>query len=141
MTEHLGGPESEERLLERQRRYEIEVPNQFKIVEQGSGRGVGWVGFWQRDWNAASIYEIGWAVIPEFQGRGIAKKATRSALALARAEGARRYVHAFPAVDNSPSNALCEGLGFTLQGTFDFEYLGKAMICNDWQFDLHSSDA
>ncbi len=138
MTEHLGGPESEAKLLERQRRYESEVPHQFKILDEASGVGVGWVGFWERDWHGAPVYEIGWAVVPAFQGRGIATAATRAALATARRQGGRRHVHAFPSVDNAPSNALCRRAGFSLLGSFNFEYQGQAMTCNDWQFDLRS---
>jgi RimJ/RimL family protein N-acetyltransferase len=138
MTEHLGGPESDERLLERQRRYESEVPNQFKIIDEASGTGVGWVGYWERDWQESPVYEIGWAVLPAFQGRGLARAATREALSLARREDGRRYVHAYPSVANAPSNALCRSLGFRLLGVHAFEYQGKAMHCNDWQFDLHS---
>jgi RimJ/RimL family protein N-acetyltransferase len=138
MTEHLGGPESDNKLLERQRRYQGEVSNQYKILDEATGTGVGWVGFWERDWQGTPVYEIGWAVIPAFQGRGIARAATDEALALARRQGGRRYVHAYPSVDNAASNALCRGLGFALMGAYEFEYQGKTMLCNDWRFDLGS---
>lgn len=136
MMEHLGGPESEEKVLERQQRYEREGSNQFKIVEPESGAGVGWVGFWEREWRGAQVYEIGWAVIPAFQGRGIAGAATCEALARARRLGERRYVHAYPSVHNGPSNALCRRLGFRLLGPFDFDFRGLPMRLNDWRFDL-----
>ena len=47
MTEHLGGPESPDKLRERQARYErIDGGDRmFKIVEAASGAGVGSVGF------------------------------------------------------------------------------------------------
>ena len=140
MMEHLGGPESGQKLLERQQRYEREGSNQFKIVEPGSDAGVGWVGFWEREWRGAQVYEIGWAVIPAFQGRGIASAATRQALALARVRGERRYAHAYPSVHNVASNALCQRLGFSLLGSFDFTFRGELMSCNDWQFDLGADD-
>ncbi len=136
MMEHLGGPESEQKLRERQQRYEREGSNQFRIVEPESGTGVGWVGFWEREWHGTQVYEIGWAVIPAFQGRGIASAATRQALALARGTGERRYAHAYPSVHNVASNALCRRLGFRLLGPFDFTFRGELMSCNDWQFDL-----
>jgi RimJ/RimL family protein N-acetyltransferase len=138
MTAHLGGPETEVQLLERQRRYVSEVPDQFKIVDESSGSAAGWVGFWERDWRETPVYEIGWAVLPPFQGRGVASAATRAALGVARDRGGRRYVHAFPSVDNAASNALCRSLGFALLGAHDFEYRGKPMQCNDWRFDLES---
>jgi RimJ/RimL family protein N-acetyltransferase len=76
-------------------------------------------------------------VLPAFQGRGIARTATAQAIAAARAEQTRRFVHAFPSVDNAPSNAICRKLGFTLLGEYDFEYpKGSFMRCNDWRLDL-----
>ena len=46
-------------------------------------------------------------------------------------------MHAFPAVDNPPSNALCRKLGFTLIEECEFEYpKGHFMRCNDWRLDL-----
>ena len=78
MTEHLGGPESPDKLRERQGRYErLESGDRmFKIVDVVSGAGVGSVGFWTKEWRAEQAYEIGWMVVPEFQGRGIAVAAT-----------------------------------------------------------------
>src|SRR3954447_5550242 len=72
MTVHLGGPESVQKIAERQARYERPGSKQFKIVDEAREQGVGWVGYWERDANRAPVYEIGWAVIPAFQGRGIA---------------------------------------------------------------------
>jgi RimJ/RimL family protein N-acetyltransferase len=137
MTEHLGGPDTPERVAKRQARYEQPDSKQFKIVDEESGEGVGWVGYWDRDVDDGRVFEIGWAVVPEFQGRGIAGDATRQLLELARAEGTHRYAHAYPSVDNGPSNAIPRKLGFELLGAFEFEYPpGSAMICNDWRFDL-----
>jgi RimJ/RimL family protein N-acetyltransferase len=138
MMEHLGGPETPEKIAERQTRYE-EDPRQLRIVDVASGEGVGWVGYWDRDWRDMEVYETGWSVVPEFQGRGIASAATRGALDHARKAGERRYVHAFPAADNGPSNAICRKVGFELLEALDFEYpanSGTTMRCNDWRFDL-----
>ena len=46
MMEYLGGPESPERIAERQTRYERPGSKQFKIVDEDTGEGVGWVGYW-----------------------------------------------------------------------------------------------
>ncbi len=63
MTEHLGGPESEGQLLERQRRYVAATlsPGAYVFrVEVGPGRfPVGLVAFWDRDWEGETVYEIG----------------------------------------------------------------------------------
>ena len=135
MMEHLGGPESAEKIAERQARYEQPDSKQFRIVDDASGEGAGWVGYWERD----EVYEIGWSVIPAFQGRGIAAAATRAVIAIAASERTRRFMHAYPGVDNAPSNALCRKLGFTLLGPHDFEYpkgSGSVMRCNDWRLEL-----
>ena len=76
-------------------------------------------------------------MLPAFQGRGIAGTATSQAIALARSERKHRFLHAFPSVDNAPSNAICRKLGFTLVGEYEFEYpKGSFMQCNDWRIDL-----
>jgi RimJ/RimL family protein N-acetyltransferase len=136
MTEHLGGPESEEKLVDRQRRYERET-GMFKIVDEETGEAVGSVGYWEKDWRGGTVYETGWSVLPEFQGRGIAVSGTRLVIELARAEQKHRYLHAFPSVENAPSNAICRKLGFELLGDQEFEYpKGHFMRCNDWRLDL-----
>jgi RimJ/RimL family protein N-acetyltransferase len=143
MTRHLGGPESPEKLAERQQRYEqaadSDTSRVFKVVDEATGKAVGWVGYWERHWRDQQVYEIGWAVLPAFQGRGIAGLATAQALADARTGGKHRFVHAFPSIDNAPSNAICRKLGFTLLDDLEFEYPpGHVMKCNDWRFDLHA---
>jgi RimJ/RimL family protein N-acetyltransferase len=83
------------------------------------------------------VFEIGWAVIPAFQGRGVATSATVEAAAAARAETTARSLHAFPSIENAASNAVCRKAGFTLLGVCDFEYPpGNPLTCNDWRLDL-----
>jgi RimJ/RimL family protein N-acetyltransferase len=141
MTEHLGGPENQDQLRERQARYErlADGDRMFKIVDVSTGAGVGSVGFWNKDWREQEVYEIGWMVVPESQGRGIAVAATAQAIELAKRDDAHRFMHAFPNVDNAPSNAICLRLGFELIGACEFEYpKGHVMTCNDWRLDLHA---
>jgi RimJ/RimL family protein N-acetyltransferase len=133
MMEHLGGPESPEKLAERQARYEQE-PGMYKIV---AGEAVGSAGYWDKEWRDATVWEVGWSVLPAHQGRGYATTGMELLLDVMRADGARRHVHAFPSVDNGPSNAICRKLGFTLLGPQEFEYpKGQLMQCNDWQLEL-----
>lgn len=141
MTKHLGGPESAEKLAERQSRYEGLVDSgkgqMFKIVDEATGESVGSVGFWDSTWHDEEIYETGWSVLPAFQGRGIAATATLQAIAIARSEGKHRFLYAFPSIDNPPSNAICRKLGFTLIGETEYEYpKGNFLQCNDWRLDL-----
>jgi RimJ/RimL family protein N-acetyltransferase len=141
MTEHLGGPESPDKLVERQHRYERLADSgkgrMLKIEENGEAAGS--VGYWEKEWRGGQVWEIGWMVLPAFQGRGIAGRATEQAIALAQADGRHRFLHAFPSVENAPSNAICRKLGFSLLGACDFEFPpGHPMRCNDWQLDLEA---
>jgi len=141
MMEHLGGPESPEKLAERQAGYEQPDSRQFRVVLEDTGEGVGWVGYWERAWRGEQVYEIGWSVLPAFQGRGIGGEATAQAIALARAERKHRFLHAYPSIDNAASNAICRKLGFTLLGESDFEYPpGNVLRCNDWRLDLFAGE-
>ena len=139
MTAHLGGPETPDQIAGRHARYlaGAERDPQFRIV--ADGEAVGWVGYWERTWRDEDVYETGWSVLPAFQGRGIAAAATALVLDHARAGGRRRFVHAFPNVDNAPSNAICRRLGFTLLEERELEFPpGNLMRCNDWRLDLRA---
>jgi RimJ/RimL family protein N-acetyltransferase len=84
------------------------------------------------------ISEIGWMVLPEFQGRGIGKQAVRALLDLARDQGRWGPVHAFPGVTNGPSNGICRSLGFTLLGERDTTFAGRVIRTNHWVIDPHT---
>jgi RimJ/RimL family protein N-acetyltransferase len=135
MTKHVGGPETPEELADRQSRYERADSRQFKIVVEGMEAG--WVGYWEFTWRDRQVWETGWAVIPRFHGRGVASSATGLLLDRARAERRPRFVHAFPRVENTASNAICRKLGFELIGETDFDARRAGVVrCNDWRFDL-----
>jgi RimJ/RimL family protein N-acetyltransferase len=140
MWRHLGGPESPEKVLQRQRRFECLQPDEgrmFRIVADATGEDLGSVGFWRKDWRGGQVYEVGWMVLPAHQGRGIARRATALAIDRAWADGRQRLLHAFPSVENAASNAICRKLGFTLLEACDFEFPpGSLMRCNDWRLDL-----
>jgi RimJ/RimL family protein N-acetyltransferase len=143
MTEHLGGPETPEKIAERQGRY-VELPStgkgvMFRIVDGETGESVGSVGYWEREEGDDMVWETGWSVLPEFQGRGIATVATAQVIEKARAEQKHRYLFAYPGVENAPSNAICRKLGFELVDVEEYEYpkgSGNIMRCNDWRLDL-----
>lgn len=138
MTGHLGGPESAEQLAGRHRRYlELPAGGMFRVVLAGSGETAGSVGFWEREWQGGKVWETGWGVLPEFQGRGLAVAAARGVVEAAREAGAHRYLHAFPSVGHAASNAVCRRAGFQLLGEVGFEYpKGSWMMSNDWRVDL-----
>ena len=111
----------------------------FKIVDVASGVGVGSVGFWTKEWRDELVYEVGWMVMPEFQGRGIAMAATAQVIELAKRDGKYHLMHAVPHMDNAPSNAICRKLGFELLEACEFEFRrGHFMTCNDWRLNLRT---
>jgi RimJ/RimL family protein N-acetyltransferase len=143
MTEHLGGPESPEKIRERHERYSRLDPERgqtFVIVAGPERLSAGSVGYWEREVDGETVWETGWSVLPEFQGRSLATLGTGILIDRVRQVGKHRYLHAYPAVDNPPSNAICRKLGFTLLGAFDFEYpKGHPLRCNDWRLDLETT--
>lgn len=135
MTEFLGGPESDDKLDDRQSRYEVPGSRQYVVLVDGQPSGH--VGYWPREWQDVAVWETGWAVLPSLQGRGVATNAMLALLDVIRGDDATKPVHAFPSVENAASNALCRKLGFELLGAFDFEYPpGHPLRCNDWVMDL-----
>ena len=136
MMEHLGGPETAEKIAERQQRYEAPGSGMFKIVDVASGEGCGSVGFWEKEWRDADGLRGRLVGAPGVPGPRDRRGGDGARVERARA-GEHRFVHAFPAVDNAASNAICRKLGFTLLEARRFEYPpGHWMDCNDWQLDL-----
>ena len=95
----------------------------------------GSVVLWSHEVDGNTISEIGWMVLPEFQGRGLGKAAVRAVLQ--RARDAKRWgiVHAFPGVTNGASNGICRSLGFTLVGQEDLKFSDRVLHTNHWQID------
>lgn len=134
MTQHIGGPETFEQIEARHRRYLSEPPGRlFAIALDGDADPIGWVGYWEAEWQGETVWETGWHVLPEFQGMGVATSATVAVLERVAAEGIHRTVHAFPSVSNHASNAVCRKAGFVCRGEVDVEYpKGRPMRSNDW---------
>ncbi|MGW2562859.1 GNAT family N-acetyltransferase [Streptomyces sp. NPDC001514] len=148
LMEHLGGPETDEKLAERHKRYvtlsadRTGAGRMYRVVLADGGEAVGTIGFWETTWQGQQAYETGWSILPGFQGRGIATAATLAVVAEARAAGKHRYLLAFPSIDNAPSNGVCRKAGFSLLGECEFEYPpGRPMRGNQWRLDLQSLEA
>lgn len=141
MTEHLGGPERPEQIAGRHQRY-LDLPGSggaqmLVIVVEPDAADAGSIGYWEKERPDQTVYEVGWSVLPEFQGMGVATQAFDALLAMMRPVARHRYVHAYPSVDNGASNAICRKAGMTLVEVAEFEYpKGHLMRCNDWQLDL-----
>ncbi|MGD8166228.1 GNAT family N-acetyltransferase [Herbiconiux sp. P16] len=143
MTAHLGGPESDDGVRDRQDRY-------LRYWREGSARmfvitldaaPVGGIGWWPTRWHDDDVYEAGWFVVPEGQGHGVASAALQLTIADAREHGEGRLLTAFPATDNLPSNRLCEKAGFALRGQEEFPFRGIVLHVNVWAIDLGSGQS
>jgi RimJ/RimL family protein N-acetyltransferase len=141
MKRHLGGPETDQQVEDRHRRYlamtDDGAGRMFRVALASTGEPVGTVGYWERAWRDQQVYETGWSVLPGYQGRGIAVGAALGVAERASAQKRLRWLHAYPKVSNEASNAVCRKAGFTLLGECDFEYPpGNPIRCNDWRLDL-----
>jgi RimJ/RimL family protein N-acetyltransferase len=137
MTDHLGGPEPEDKLTVRHAHYldgwRTGAAAMFTVKTDDAVEPVGSVGYWKREWRGEPAYESGWAILPQYQGRGFAAAAVRLALEHARTHGDRAKVYAFPPPENPASNAVCRKAGFVFLGETDFEYpKGNHVITNEW---------
>ena len=143
MMTYLGGPESEEKLLARHQRYlDIDTTGNGRVfvISVGPERiPAGWIGYWEVTERGEPAWETGWSVLPEFQGRGLASRGAALAMEVAAKDGRHRFIYAFPAVDNGPSNGVCRKLGFERLGSESLEYPPGSdtwMECAIWRRDL-----
>src|SRR6266511_3242709 len=144
MMSELGGPLPSEGLAEKLSGivdevaagsvwYDVITPDGDAAAEAGT------VCIWEHRYDGASINEIGWMVLPAFQGQGLATRAVDSILHRARAETRWGVVHAFPGTTNAPSNSICRKAGFSMIEECDFGYAGRVLRCNHWRIDLRSA--
>ncbi|SOB83363.1 GNAT family N-acetyltransferase [Streptomyces sp. 1331.2] len=138
MMAELGGPLSREQVEARLRKDVVEVAADRcwakMIVPDGAedGEVAGAVMLWPQEEDGAAYSEIGWMVLPEYQGRGLAKTAVRRVLDAAAADGRWGEVHANPGATNGPSNGICRALGFRLLGERDLDFAGRTLRTNHW---------
>jgi RimJ/RimL family protein N-acetyltransferase len=105
------------------------------VIVTDDGTAAGTVSIWDHEWERETIDEIGWMVLPEHQGRGLASGAVAEALRRADEADRWRVLHAFPATTNVPSNALCRKYGFALRGPLDYTYGERTLCVNHWVRD------
>ena len=138
----LGGPRDAGAIADVHRRRADGVADGsnwwFKIVPEPGGPAAGTIGVWDSDWEGGAVAEVGWMVLPELQGRGIASEALRLLIARARAEPRWGDLHAFPGETNPPSNALCRKFGFELIERCEVEFAGRPLRVNHWVLALAS---
>jgi RimJ/RimL family protein N-acetyltransferase len=114
----------------------VEADRHWVLVIVDEDRtAAGTVSLWDHGWQGETIDEIGWMVLPEHQGRGLASAAVTEALRRADEAARWKVLHAFPATTNSPSNALCRKHGFALRGPIEHMYRGRTLRVNHWVRD------
>ena len=136
---HLGGPESEEKLLDRHARYlTYRQPGDTEMLRVAvEGEAVGSIGYWQIERASEAVYETGWEILPAQHGRGLGSAAATALVARLRPVARHRFVFAFPTPENPGSNGICRKLGFELIALEDVEYpKGVVSPHNIWRLDL-----
>ncbi|GAA5014778.1 GNAT family N-acetyltransferase [Kitasatospora paranensis] len=95
----------------------------------------GQITLWSHDEDGEQISEIGWMILPGFQGRGYGKRAVRAVLEAAREDGRWGLVHAFPATANAPSNGICRSVGFRFVEERSITFADRVLRTNLWVID------
>lgn len=137
MTRFLGGPEPEEALAARHAEYLApgDAVRMFRIEVDGATAG--YAGWWEEEHEGVPVYEIGCAVEPAFQGRGVASITLTEVVRRAASAGEGRPIVGYANVDNTASNTLCERVGFSLvgSGVFAPDDGDDAVAVNVWMID------
>jgi RimJ/RimL family protein N-acetyltransferase len=121
---HLGGIETEEKLLDRHARYlTYHRPGQTEMLRIAfAGKVVGSIGYWEIERKGIPAYETGWEIVSAYHGHGYGTAAARLLIQRLLAAARHHALFAFPVPDNAGSNGICRRLGFDLLGVEDAEY-------------------
>ncbi|MGH3657880.1 MAG: GNAT family N-acetyltransferase [Micromonosporaceae bacterium] len=138
---HLGGPLSPADIPPIHARRIVHSDDDvgyFVIIPDEATGPIGTVGIWRLELDGETVHEVGWMLLPAFQGRGIASQALAMVLDRAKAGARVDAVHAFPNIENPASNAICRKLGFELLGDRDGGYGGHRFRTNHWRLDMRT---
>ena len=97
--------------------------------------GFGSVCLWKMESEGKETTEVGWGILPEFQGKGFGTKAVMALIEYARIDGKEKWgtLHASTGVGNVASNKLCKKLGFSFLSDFNMEFYGKFIKANRYE--------
>ncbi|WP_053690219.1 GNAT family N-acetyltransferase [Streptomyces sp. WM6372] len=138
MMADLGGPQPPEQMAAKVRRDAEQAAADlawFKMIVPDPAAPevvAGTVNLWSHDCDQGPVSEIGWMVLPEFQGQGLGKRAVRALLELARDEDRWGIVHAYPATSNAASNGICRSVGFRFVSEAEVTFAGSVFKSNHW---------
>ena len=137
MTRFLGGVEAGDDLAVRHAQYlafaETGEGAMFRI--EVDGQPAGYAGWWQEEHDGMPVYEIGCAVDPAWQRRGVAAAALTEVVRRSAVAGDRHIVVGYAAAGNEASNALCRRVGFVLAATGRFPTDEGDVEVNVWVID------
>jgi RimJ/RimL family protein N-acetyltransferase len=88
---------------------------EWLIHMTGMRKPVGWVSLRVADRDLATG-EIGYSIVREARGKGVATEAVRALLSEAFEEAALSRINAYCVPENAPSRRLLERLGFSFEG-------------------------
>jgi len=139
VMKELGGP-ADPADLDRVHRMRVETVARgewyFVIVPEPSDPPAGAIGIWESTVSGLALHEVGWMVLPEFQGRGIATEALALLIDRARSDPGYDRIHAFPGATNTPSNALCRRAGFDMTEGMEVKFRDRPLRVNHWELDV-----
>nr|WP_203672450.1 MULTISPECIES: GNAT family N-acetyltransferase [unclassified Streptomyces] len=141
MMADLGGPLPREEMADKVRRDAEQAAADhawIKMIVPDPARPemvAGTVTLWSHNAEDGPISEIGWMVLPQFQGKGLGKRAVRAVLEQARDEDRWGVVHAFPATSNAASNGICRSLGFRFLSETDVTFADRVFRTNHWSVE------
>ncbi len=87
----------------------------WAVEYKKSGRMIGMINCHRRDLREKRV-DVGWLILPEFQGKGLMNEAARALLRHLFDDLGVHKVEALIRAENKPSAALAKRLGFRLEG-------------------------
>jgi RimJ/RimL family protein N-acetyltransferase len=144
LTAETGGPMRREDVADKVRRDVAEVAAGgawiLMVLAGPDDREVaGTVTVWRHDEAGEPVSEIGWMLLPEHQGQGLARAAVREVLDRERVERRWGELHAYPSVTNERSNALCRAVGFRLVGRREVQFGEVLRPAFDWAWSAEAT--
>lgn len=123
------------------RRSEIDMENMDSIIQESglglfavelkeTGEWLGFIGvnYVSKDshysFKELPFYEIGWRLIPEVWGNGLATEGAEAVMKYARDKGIKE-LYSFTSENNLPSRKVMEKLGMTFLDNFEYPNLSK----------------